>query len=187
MKSFTIQIPNRNVDNNGTIKQRILKEVATKFPFLKWHGIHTPETEEESVSYAGPGDLLAFGINRNAHFSALNKKFNKCKNCPCYFCETADDGFYADTYDGISEFDLALHRLAKYAKWVEEQEKDPGYDFLYADQPVRIYQKFIQIGNTIIPMNNPYSILNRFKEEKKNNIINIIVNVSKTEIINNFE
>jgi len=187
MKSFTIELPNKNIDNKGTIKNRILKEIATKFPFLKWHGIHTPETKEESISYAGPNDLLAFGINKNAHFSALNYKLNKCKNCPCYHCETASEPFYVDTFNGVTEFDIAMRRLAKYAKYVEEQEKDPGYDFLWYNQPVRIYQKFIQIGNTIIPTNNPYRLLNTLKEEKKNELINIIINISNTEIINNFE
>ena len=120
----------------------------------------------------------------------MNKKsknlFNPCLNCPCVKCPFANDTLDL-RYDGLSEFDLALRKINAFAEWLEKQEKDPGYDFLYGNTPVRIYQNFIQIGNTILPLNDVYSSLNRFKKEKQENYINIIINISKTEIINNFE
>ena len=75
MKGFTIKLPKQNIDPQGSLKNRILNEVKNRLPFAKWYGIHTPEDPEYSVSYAGPEDLLCFGCNRNAHFSAFNKKY----------------------------------------------------------------------------------------------------------------
>lgn len=73
MKGFTIKLPKQNIDPQGSLKNRILNEVKNRLPFAKWYGIHTPEDPEYSISYAGPEDLLCFGCNRNAHFSAFNK------------------------------------------------------------------------------------------------------------------
>ena len=56
MTSFTIQLPHKNNDNNGTVKNRIMKAIQNKLPFAKWHGIHTEEDENLSVAFAGPKD-----------------------------------------------------------------------------------------------------------------------------------
>lgn len=187
MKSFTIKLPKQNIDPQGSLKNRILNEVKNRLPFAKWYGIHTPEDPEFSVSYAGPEDLLCFGCNRNAHFSALNKKYYRPEHthndyCMCPF---ANRVFKLREYDAISEFDMALKRLSEYAKIIEDSEKDPGYDFIYNGQPVRIYQKFIQIGYTIIPIDNPSLFLNNYRKSDKNNIINIIINISNSNTVNN--
>lgn len=188
MTSFTIQLPQYNLDKKGTVKNRIMKAIQEKLPFAKWHGIHTPENEAFSLAYAGPKDYLGItNLKDNVYFHALNKKFfNPCIKCSA-LCPFAKNTLDLNNYDGLTEFDLALRKINAYAKWLEEQEKDPGYDFIYMGQPVRIYQNFIQIGNTILPLNDITSSLNRFKKEKKDNFINIIINISKTEIINNFE
>ena len=187
MKSFTINLPKYNLDNKGTVKNRIMKAIQEKLPFAKWHGIHTEENPDLSVAYAGPEDYLGItNFKNNVYFHALNKKFfDPCRECSalCPFAKTHNG---IRNYDGLTEFDIALRKINAYAKWLEEQE-DPGYDFLYGNTPVRIYQNFIQIGNSIFPLNDINSSLNRFKEEKKNTFINIIINISKTEIINNFE
>ncbi len=188
MKSFTIQLPHKNLDNNGTVKNRILNAIQEKLPFAKWHGIHCDEDPDYSIAYAGPNDYLGItNFNNMTHFCALNKKFfDPCKKCYAH-CPFAKECMNMTNYDGLTEFDIAMRKLNKYAKWLAEQEEDPGYDFLYEGTPVRIYQNFIQIGNSIIPLNNTISTLNRFNKKKKDNYINIIINISKTEIINNFE
>lgn len=188
MTSFTINLPKYNLDNKGTVKNRIMKAIEEKLPFAKWHGIHTPERKDLSIAYAGPEDYLGItNFKDNVYFHALNKKFfNPCIKCSA-LCPFAKSTLDLNNYDGITELDLALRKIEKYAKWLAEQEEDPGYDFIYMGQPVRIYQNFIQIGNAIIPLNDITSTLNRFSEKKKNNYINIIINISKTEIINNFE
>lgn len=187
MKSFTINLPKYNLDNKGTVKNRIMKAIQEKLPFAKWHGIHTEENPELSVAYAGPEDYLGItNFENNVYFHALNKKFfNPCRECSalCPFAKTHNG---IRNYDGLTEFDIALRKIEAYAKWLEEQE-DPGYDFLYGNTPVRIYQNFIQIGNSIFALKDITSTLTRFSEKKKDNIINIIINISKTEIINNFE
>ena len=187
MKSFTINLPKYNLDNKGTVKNRIMKAIQEKLPFAKWHGIHTEENPDLSVAYAGPEDYLGItDFENNVYFHALNKKFfNPCRECSalCPFAKTHNG---IRNYDGLTEFDIALRKIEAYAKWLEEQE-DPGYDFLIENTPVRIYQNFIQIGNSIFALKDITSALNRFSEKKKDNIINIIINISKTEIINNFE
>ena len=187
MTSFTINLPKYNLDNKGTVKNRIMKTIQEKLPFAKWHGIHTEENPELSVAYAGPEDYLCItNFENNVYFHALNKKFfDPCRECSalCPFAKTHNG---IRNYDGLTEFDIALRKIEAYAKWLEEQE-DPGYDFLYGNTPVRIYQNFIQIGNSIFALKDITSALNRFSEKKKDNIINIIINISKTEIINNFE
>lgn len=188
MTSFTIQLPKYKLDSNGTIKNRIMNAIQEKLPFAKWHGIHTPEDKKFSIAYAGPNDYLGVtNFNNHACFYALNKKFfNPCIKYSA-LCPFAKSELDLNNYNGLTEFDLAMRKINKYAQWLKEQEEDPGYDFIYMGQPVRIYQNFIQIGNTILPLNNITSSLNRFKKDKKDNIINIIINVSKTKIINNFE
>lgn len=182
MKSFTIRLPKQNIDNNGSIKNKILNAVANKLPFARWHGIHTPETEEESICYAGPGDLLCFGIHPTVEFSALNKTkwhttpCNKCLSCPF-----ANSTIPFKTYDSTTELDKALIRLQKYADFLDDYERDPGYDFMYMGLPVRVYQKFIQIGNDIILISN----MSYFKKKENKPIINIIINISKSEEITN--
>lgn len=187
MKSFTINLPKYNLDNKGTVKNRIMKAIQEKLPFAKWHGIHTEENPDLSVAYAGPEDYLGItDFKNNVYFHALNKKFfDPCRECSalCPFAKTHNG---IRNYDGLTEFDIALRKIEAYAKWLKEQE-DPGYDFLYGNTPVRIYQNFIQIGNSIFALKDITSTLNRFSEKKKDNIINIIINISKTEIINNFE
>ena len=189
MKSFTIRLPHNNIDNNGTVKNRIMKAIQEKLPFAKWHGIHTEEDENYSVAFAGPKDYLGItNFKDTTLFHALNKKFfNPKKKCSYVTCPFANGTFELRNYDALTEFDLAMRKINAYADWLAEQEKDPGYDFIYMGQPVRIYQNFIQIGNTILPLNDITASLNRFREEKKENFINIIINISKTEIINNFE
>ena len=188
MKSFTINLPKYNLDNKGTVKNRIMKAIEEKLPFAKWHGIHTEEHPDLSVAYAGPEDYLGItNLKDTVYFHALNKKFfDPCRKCTA-LCPFAKKPFDLNNYDGLTEFDLAMRKINAYAKWLEEQEEDPGYDFLYGNTPVRIYQNFIQIGNSIFALNDITSTLSRFGEKKKDNIINIIINISKTEIINNFE
>lgn len=187
MKSFTINLPKYNLDNKGTVKNRIMKAIQEKLPFAKWHGIHTEEDPDLSVAYADPEDYLGItDFENNVYFHALNKKFfDPCRECSALypFAKTHNG---IRNYDGLTEFDIALRKIEAYAKWLKEQE-DPGYDFLYGNTPVRIYQNFIQIGNSIFALKDITSTLNRFSEKKKDNIINIIINISKTEIINNFE
>ena len=187
MKSFTISLPNKNLDNNGTVKNRLLKAIQEKLPFAKWHGLHCEENEDHSISYAGPHDRLGLSFDNQVYFYALNKRFfNPCKRCTGVLCPFAKERFNLNDYDGLTEFDLALRKINQYAEWLKKQE-DPGYDFLYFGTPVRIYQNFIQIGNTILRLNDVNSTLNLMSEKKKENMINIIINISKTEIINNFE
>ena len=172
MKSFTINLPKYNLDNKGTVKNRIMKAIQEKLPFAKWHGIHTEEHPDFSVAYAGPEDYLGItNLKDTVYFHALNKKFfDPCRECSalCPFAKTHNG---IRNYDGLTEFDIALRKIEAYAKWLKEQE-DPGYDFLYVNTPVRIYQNFIQIGNSIFALKDITSTLNRFSEKKKDNIIN---------------
>lgn len=189
MKQFTITLPKQSIDFAGTLKDRILKAAAEKLPFAKWYGVNTKENDPLfDISYAGPKDKLCFGINSTAEFSALNPRFWKGNEnkytCPKQFTVRTPK---VKNYDAFSELDLALKRLQEYADFLEDKERDPGYDFLFYGVPVKIYQKFIQFGNEIIPTSD----MSFFKREEQAPVINLIINISHSEtitnIINNIE
>lgn len=182
MTQFTITLPNNKIDATGSLKKRILQAAAEKLPFAKWHGLHTKSNPLFDVCEAGPKDKLCFGLNRLAAFSALNKRFfiDKPGSIICPFVQ-ANRAYNVKNYNADSELEKALNRLQEYADFLEDKKRDKGYDFLYMGQPVRVYQKFIQIGNTIIPTDK----LSFFKREENKPIINIIINLSMSEIITN--
>jgi hypothetical protein len=182
MTQFTITLPKQSIDPKGSLKSRILQAAAKKLPFAKWHGIDTPSNPLFDVEYAGPKDKLCFGLNSNAGFSALNKRFWDNKKEDVYYIPfLANKSSKPKNYNAFDQLDLALKRLQEYADFLEDKERDPGYDFLYFGQPVRVYQKFIQVGNDIIPTSD----LNFFKREEQTPIINLIVNISNSETITN--
>jgi len=177
MKQFILGLGKHN--DNGTLKSKIMNKIASTYPFMKWHGIHTEEDPAVSVAYAGPGDYLTFGIRPDAHFAAINKKYYR--PTAAYF-DPADCRYVkVPKYNADTELDLAMMRLAAYAKFVEENEEDRGYDYTYNGLPVRFYPNFVQIGTTIIPLKEYKPVLSTLDPT----IINIIINISNTEEITN--
>lgn len=179
MKSINIILPNKNRDNNGTIKNKILKEIANRYPFFKWH---TDEKEPEfSVEYAGPKDILVFG-NPNMHLFALNKRFwdnSKYNKDIMEYANTLVEQSNR-TYDAETELDIAMFKLKKYAETIKSYEEDKGYDFTYMGMPCRIYDTFIQIGSNIIPYRGYSPLINRIvNQNKRANIIATLTSISK--------
>ena len=83
-----------------------------------------------------------------------------------------------------SALDAALRRLKEFADSLDEEEK--SYDFMFMGKPVKFYDKFIQIGSNIIPTLDYKPYFSNLTERKKENIINLIINISNEEtIINN--
>ena len=176
MKTYTIGLPNTYIDNKGSFKKYILNSVAEQFPFFKWN--QNEEEKDFNLRYAGPTDRLIFNFdNKEPKFFAFNKsfwnpfkKYNTLKNTEHY-----------------SSLDLAkaMHKLRKYAKQYDDYLNDPGYDYINEfGQPVRIYQNFIQIGDTIIPFKNHGFYSFSPKKEENTKIINIIMNIYNNIEIN---
>lgn len=59
---------------------------------------------------------------------------------------------------------------------------NPTYDFLIGDTPVKIFSTFIQIGADIIPINTTESYFNTLKEETKEKIYLISMEINAIEI-----
>ncbi len=76
--------------------------------------------------------------------------------------------------------DDELEQLHQLAEKIRKQHID-DYDFEIDGVPVKIYQKFIQVGYDIIPINNYTGFFNSLKnKEKKENILRIIVNINNS-------
>lgn len=177
MKTFTIGLPNKHVDNKGTFKTNILKAIAEQFPFFKWN--QNEDEKDFNLRYVGPSDRLIFDFTDNKpKFYAFNKRFwNPFKT----YKTNTDNTEHYTPYD----LTIAMHKLRKYAAQYNDYLKDPGYDYLTEEGlPVRIYQNFIQIGDHIIPFKNHgfYSFSPKKKEDTK--IVNIIMNIYNNIEIN---
>lgn len=191
IKQFVVGLPSKVQDSAGALKSKIMNTIAEKYPFLSWHGIDCEECPLNSVNYAGPEDYLTFGINKDAHFAALNKRFFKptyCNKCTYNSIPLELDPNYAGVpkfYNAATQLDEAMYRLHEYAKFVKSEQENKGFDFKYLGQPVKIYPNFIQIGYTIIPFDNYRMHFNSFENSQRQNIVNIIIKISNTETINN--
>lgn len=172
MKTFTIGLPNKFNDNNGSIKNYILNTVAEQFPFFKWN---TNNEKVYDIQYAGPSDKLVFEFGKEPYFYALNRKFWNP------FIKPSNNTENYTPY----EVAKAMHNLRKYAEQYNDYLRDPGYDYLTLDgKPVRIYQKFIQIGDNIIPFKKHGFYSFSPKKEENIKITNIIMNIYNNIEIN---
>lgn len=191
IKQFVVGLPSKAKDYAGELKSKILNKIANNYPNLTWHGIDCEECPLNSVSYAGPGDYLTFGIDSNMNVAAFNKRYyNPNYSGTCYYNSIPLnlDHRYAGApkfYDAETQLDIAMYKLHEYAKFVKEQQKIKGYDFEYQGQPVKIYPKFIQVGYSIIPYENYRPCFNCINATERKNIFNIIINISNSETVNN--
>lgn len=179
MKTVNIILPNKNYDNNGSIKNKILNEVNKRYPFFKWN--MNDNEPEFSVEYAGPRDTLVFDFI-NSRFSALNKRFwNPYPNEEIKHYANTLVAQSNRTYDAETDLDMAMYRLKKYAEFINSYNEDRGYDFVYMGMPCRIYDKFIQIGSNIIPYDGYSTFIHNIRNiEKQKKLIATITKVSKT-------
>lgn len=169
MKQFTLGFPSENVDKNNTFKSKFMKAIAEKFPFAKWH--NNENDKLHSVDYIGPKDRLIFTLDEKPYISAFNRRFWNPQNL-----NDIKELFYPRPYK-VKHYDYvdineAMYTLRKYADEYYDYLRDRGYDYMLNGQPVRVYQNFVQIGNTIIPFNlDNYNFLLSPKYKETTNII----------------
>lgn len=185
MKQFLIELPEKKYDKTGMLKNYLINEIAKKYPYLTMDGIDGPKNEHTSMQYAGPGDYIAFGISPKYNVSALRPSSwtNPYADTPCYTCPF-NSVYKYEKYNMLSQFDIAMKKLDEYAKSTNCQ-LDKGYDFKWFGLPVRIYQNFIQIGNTYVPKcGNMYILPDDLSEKQKETINNVIININIITSVN---
>ncbi len=177
MKNFILNLGN-NIDRASSLKEKMLNAMS-KYPFFKWHGIDTDEDRRYSVAYAGTGDYLTFGLNNEAYFAAINKRYFKPETPNVMFSKNRfvryDEKPYIYSQDN---FYTALSNIAAHAKAVNDYLEDPGYDYKINGVPVRVYSSFIQIGSQIIPFKNYSPYLFKLKEEERMDIFKIVIKMN---------
>lgn len=165
MKSFTITLPNKKADARGVYKQYLLNQLNNSYPELTIDGIDGPETET-SYQYIGPGERVGFGCNPRYHVSKCMCPFNN--NC----CN----------YNLATDFERALKKLHDYA---EMRNLPRGYDYKIGGLPVREYDSYVQVGNTIIPKRNNIYCLENLSPYQRKFVLNFIMVVNKTTTVIN--
>lgn len=174
MKRFYIELPSKEQDNKGILKDILVKNILTRFPFLSVDGVDTPLNKRSSVQYAGPGDFITIGDSPFVDVAAKRKRRNFWDIIRGEKAIIVNNTPKINLYN---DFDAAIERLEEYA----EEKKirlDKGYDFKYFGMPVRIYQNFTQIGNHIIPRRNNRDYFDSLSGEDKQIIINVIVQIN---------
>lgn len=174
MKRFYIELPSKEQDNKGALKDMLVKNILTRFPFLSVDGVDTPLNKRSSVQYAGPGDFITFGDSPIADVAAKRKRRSFWDIIRGEKAMIVNNTPKINLYD---DFDEAIERLEQYAE--EKKIKlDKGYDFKWFGKPVRFYQNFVQIGNEIIPRYNNRSYFDMLDDERKASITNVIVQIN---------
>ena len=160
--SFIIELPSKKVDPIGRMKSALVNNMLTRASFLKYAGIDEPRVER-GIQYAGPGDLITFGLSQQHHVSwapAQAKSSYSYRNTPVI-------NLYDDFFEAMSRFEA----------FVKSYYYKPDYDAVFEGRPVRFFDNFIQIGYDIIPRYTsrerfyalPQSTLNTIKQTVINN------------------
>lgn len=177
MKNFILNLGN-NIDRASSLKEKMLNAMS-RYPFFKWHGVDTEEDPRFSVAYAGTGDYLTFGVNPDAYFAAINKRYFQQRTPNVMF-----SGKRFVSYDeqpiiySQDKFYTALSNIAAHAEAVNNYLADPGYDYKINGVPVRVYSSFIQVGTQIIPFKNYNSYILNLREEERITIFKIVVEIN---------
>lgn len=174
MKRFYIELPSKEQDNKGILKDVLVKNILTRFPFLSVDGVDTPLNKRSSVHYAGPGDFITVGDSPIVDIAA---KRNRRSFWDIIRGEKAMIVNNTPKINLYNDFDAAIARLEEYAE-AKKIRLDKGYDFKYFGMPVRIYQNFIQIGNHIIPRHDNRDYFDSLNNEDKQIIINVVVQIN---------
>ena len=173
MKQFNIFGTQNNTSEN-VIKNAINKELLRRYGFNKLF----KHTEEEPETTTLP--LFIF-----KHFENPAPKANPYKVFKALFGgeRIANPLTYAkqlviDSNPKEKTFDEAMEQLQIIADRIREKKVDE-YDFKIDGIPVKIYQKFIQIGYSIIPFDNYTNYFDSITSEKrKETIHNIVLNIT---------
>lgn len=132
-------------NDGGKYKNYIIERLTKRFPWLTIDGIDEPKTYS-GVQYAGPDSVLTFGTSKyhNVSWSDLSLDKIKDKGIAIYSLNTW--GLFLDRLENYAKNNHPLYFLCD-----KEGEDKLGYDYKLNDQPVKIYDNFIQIGSDIIP------------------------------------
>lgn len=162
MKSFTITLPNKKSDPKGTYKQFLLNRLNNTYPELSIDGIDGPESGT-SYQYIGPNDRVGFGCSPRYHVS----------KCICPFRNSCEN------YSLTNKFEAAMKKLNDY---YEAQKLPRGYDYVIGGLPMREYNSYVQIGNTIIPKRKNTYCLSELSPRQINIVVNAITIINQKTV-----
>ena len=178
MKQFDIF---GEVKTNNTVKNIIVDEIKRRYgkssnlAFFNNLKSYNAGTIDDDYVPTFPFFMLKHEEEPSTH-SLLKRLFGgyKITNPLLYAKRLVEDAAPKERHYQLN----ALEELHKLAEKIRKQKVD-DYDFEIDGIPVKIYQKFIQVGYDIIPLNNYSGYFANLKdEEKKETIFNIIVNIN---------
>lgn len=164
IKIFNID-PFNNNNNTTSIKSKIANELFNRYGF---------ETRELIAKMHEP---KVFETNKfPSIISLLSRIFNKhYVNSPLLYAKALAE----DSKPKEVRLEEAMQRLNAYANYIKNNKSD-DYDYTIAGIPVKWYDKFVQVGSYIIPLNNYSSYFNGIKDiKRKERIISTIITISQ--------
>lgn len=172
MKTFTIEFPNQKIDATGIYKNYLLNRLNDAYPDLTIDGIDSEKTTN-SYQYIGPRARVGFGTSPLFNVS----RYNPCDTCP-FTCPFKFNEL--KNYNIATDFQRAMKKLNDYAEYVRMcKGLENSYDYKYFGIPVKEYQNYIQVGNTIIPKRNGMYCFDNLTKTQKTTVTNVIVNINK--------
>lgn len=162
--AFAVRFPSSNNDRKGYFKKALMNIIMNDHPHLSIAGLDEPEYDKygrliRSVEYAGPKNILGFGLSKDHDVSFVSRREEFLNNpfVPVYDLETQWNEvvgklmrFSKERENPCSNCPFAnICVMAKKPKYPVFSEAD-GY-YLPDGTKVSIFGNFIKIGTTIIP------------------------------------
>lgn len=169
MKTFTIEFPNKKIDATGNYKNYLLNRLNSAYPEITIDGIDGEESET-SYQYIGPGERVGFGLSPIYNVSRYS---SAPRYAPFKWSQPAN-------YNIATDFQRAMKKLHDYAEHLRMiNGLEDSYDFKYFGIPVKEYQHFVQVGNTIIPKRRGCYCFDGLTKKQTTNVLNVIININK--------
>ena len=136
---FAILLPGKYYDKNGEYKKELINIILNKYPWLTIAGLDKPffinGDRVSSVEYAGPDNLLTFGMSDDFdvdwNYTADWTRYNSYNN--------------ERIYDAVTQWDEAERQISNFAK------SKKYYNRKNNSNDIVEYDNFYKVGYNIIP------------------------------------
>lgn len=158
--NFAVRFPSSNNDSKGVFKKALMNLILENHPHLSVAGLDEPEYDRygrriRSVEYAGPKNILGFGLSDDHDVSFVSRREEILNNpfTPVHNIET--------------EWNTVVAKLARFSKEREnpcfncpfagicKKNAEPKYNeapsFYLSGTKITVFDNFVKVGNTIIP------------------------------------
>lgn len=185
-KNFAVTLPSQSNDPKGFAKAALINRLQAKYPWLTIDGVNDPVKynvfgeEVPGVQYAGPKDIITFGVSEHHDVSWKPSFGRKLVAAP------------VPVYDIIEDWNTVVNKLDKYATakrskgclgcpFFNKCREDNSYR-LSDGRKVSVFDNFVKIGTTIIPRRLNTTTIARLQPEARKTIEAIIVNVTSIRL-----